>query len=166
MMYSLETMLEITGNMQWADQLERIAYNALPTQISDDAQARQYYQQVNQIAVVNDYHNFSTPHEGTDNLFGTLTGYPCCSSNLHQGWPKFVQHLWYATVDNGVAALVYAPSEVKMQVANNILVNIKEETYYPFDETVSFSITYPDKKIKKAAFPFHLRVPEWCKNQL
>lgn len=166
MMYSLETMLEITGNMQWADQLERIAYNALPTQISDDAQARQYYQQVNQIAVVNDYHNFSTPHEGTDNLFGTLTGYPCCSSNLHQGWPKFVQHLWYATVDNGVAALVYAPSEVKMQVANNILVNIKEETYYPFDETVSFSITYPDKKIKKAAFPFHLRVPEWCKKPI
>lgn len=25
---------------------------------------------------------------------------------------------------------------------------------------------YPDKKIKKAAFPFHLRVPEWCKKPI
>lgn len=107
MMFSLEKMLEITGDTQWADHLERIAYNALPTQISDDFSCRQYYQQVNQICVTNEYHNFVTPHEGTDNLFGTLTGYPCCTSNLHQGWPKFVQNVWYASADGGAAALVY-----------------------------------------------------------
>lgn len=163
MMFSLETMLEITGNMQWADHLERIAYNALPTQMTDDCSARQYYQQVNQTSVTNEYRNFVTPHEGTDNLFGTLTGYPCCSSNLHQGWPKFVQHLWYATADNGVAALVYGPSEVRMKVANGISVHIKEDTAYPFDESVSFTVNYLDKKVKKASFPFHFRVPEWCK---
>lgn len=166
MMFSLETMLEITGNMKFADQLERIAYNALPTQISDDSSSRQYYQQVNQIAVTNEYHNFVTPHEGTDNLFGTLTGYPCCTSNLHQGWPKFVQHLWYATVDNGVAALAYAPSEVTLKVGNNVSVCIKEETHYPFEEQVAFSINFPDKKIKKTTFPFHVRIPEWCEKPI
>ena len=51
MMYSLETILEVTGDMQWADYLERVAYNALPTQVTDDYSARQYYQQTNQIAV-------------------------------------------------------------------------------------------------------------------
>jgi len=164
MMFSLEKMLEITGDMQWADHLERITYNALPTQISDDFSSRQYYQQVNQIAVTNEYRHFVTPHEGTDNLFGELTGYPCCTSNLHQGWPKFAQHLWFATADNGVAALVYAPSEVTLNVANNTSVNIKQETYYPFNEKISFTISFPDKKIKKELFPFHLRVPEWCRN--
>lgn len=51
MMFSLEKMLEITGDTQWADQLERIAYNALPTQVDDNCSVRQYYQQVNQIKV-------------------------------------------------------------------------------------------------------------------
>lgn len=99
MMYSLETILEVTGDMQWADYLERVAYNALPTQVTDDYSARQYYQQTNQIAVTREWREFSTPHDDTDLLFGELTGYPCCTSNLHQGWPKFVQNLWYATAD-------------------------------------------------------------------
>ena len=164
MMYSLESMLEITGDVQWADHLERIAYNALPTQITDDFSARQYYQQINQVAVTREWREFTTPHDNTDLLFGILTGYPCCTSNLHQGWPKFVQNLWYATAGNGIAALVYAPSMVKAVVANNVEVSIQEQTNYPFDETIQFTIHYPNKKVKKAWFPFHLRIPAWCKN--
>ena len=163
MMYSLESMLEITGDVQWADHLERIAYNALPTQINDDFTARQYYQQVNQVSVTREWREFTTPHDNTDLLYGILTGYPCCTSNLHQGWPKFVQNLWYATADNGIAALVYAPSNVKAIVANNVEVAIQERTNYPFDESIQFTIRYTDKKLKKAWFPFHLRIPSWCK---
>ena len=114
--------------MQWADYLERVAYNALPTQVTDDYSARQYYQQTNQIAVTREWREFSTPHDDTDLLFGELTGYPCCTSNLHQGWPKFVQNLWYATADNGLASLLFAPSQVTARVAGGIEVNLKEET--------------------------------------
>ena len=163
MMYSLEKMLEITGDVQWADHLERIAYNALPTQVTDDFTARQYYHQINQIAIDRHWRDFVTPHEDTDNLHGVLTGYPCCTSNMHQGWPQLVQNLWYATADNGVAALVYAPSNVTAKVADGTLVQIKEETAYPFEETILFTISFADKKLKKAFFPFHLRVPAWCK---
>ena len=56
MMFSLEKMLEITGDVQWADHLEKVAYNVLPTQIKDDFSARQYYQQVNQIAITLSHH--------------------------------------------------------------------------------------------------------------
>lgn len=105
MMFSLEKMLEITGDTQWADQLERIAYNALPTQVDDNCSVRQYYQQVNQIKVSYEPRTFVTPHSHTGNLFGVLAGFPCCTSNLHQGWPKLVQNLWFATYDNGIAAL-------------------------------------------------------------
>lgn len=163
MMFSLEEMLEITGDVQWADYLERVAYNALPTQITDDFSARQYYQQTNQVAATREWREFTTPHDDTDVIFGELNGYPCCTSNMHQGWPKLVQNLWYATADNGIAALVYGPSNVKAKVANGITVQIKEETNYPFDEAINFKFSFADKKIKKAFFPFHLRIPEWCK---
>lgn len=163
MMFSLEEMLEITGDVQWADYLERVAYNALPTQITDDFSARQYYQQTNQVAATREWREFTTPHDDTDVIFGELNGYPCCTSNMHQGWPKLVQNLWYATADNGIAALVYGPSNVKANVANGITVQIKEETNYPFDEAINFKFSFADKKTKKAFFPFHLRIPEWCK---
>lgn len=162
MMFSLEKMLEITGDVQWADHLERVAYNALPTQVSDDFSSRQYYQQVNQVEVTRKIRNFVTPHEDTDILYGELCGYPCCTSNLHQGWPKLTRHLWFATADHGIAALVYAPSEVRAKVANDVPVTITETTSYPFDETIRFTFSFPDKKIKKAFFPFHLRIPGWC----
>lgn len=164
MMYSLEKMVEITGDVAWADQLERIAYNALPTQISDDFSTRQYYHQINQVNITREARNFVTPHEDTDILFGTLSGYPCCTSNLHQGWPKLTQNLWFATADNGIAALVYAPSEVTAKVAGGVTVQIKEETRYPFDEAVHFNLSFADKKVKNAFFPLHLRIPAWCTN--
>ena len=105
LMYSLEKMVEITGDIDFADHLERIAFNALPAQISDDFMTKQYFQQPNQVMVTRHRRNFDQDHEGTDLAFGTLTGYPCCFSNMHQGWPKFTQHLWYATPDNGIAAI-------------------------------------------------------------
>lgn len=166
MMFSLEKMLEITGDVQWADHLERVAYNALPTQVSDDFSSRQYYQQINQVQVTRHIRNFVTPHEDTDILFGELCGYPCCTSNLHQGWPKLTQHLWFATSDNGLAALVYAPSQITAKVANGTEVSITEETSYPFDEAIHFNFNFTDKKIKKTFFPFHFRIPAWCSNAI
>lgn len=164
MMYSLETMLRITGDTGWADWLEKVAYNALPTQATDDYMYRQYYQQTNQIECTrNTYRMFSTPHTDTDQIFGLLTGYPCCTCNMHQGWPKFTQNLWYATDDNGLAAMVFAPSSVTATVADGVKVEVKEETYYPFDENVKFTVDFADKKVKEAFFPLKFRIPGWCK---
>ena len=164
MMFSLETMLRISGDVRWADWLERIAYNALPAQIKDDFSAKQYYQQTNQISCTRTWRPFSTPHDDTDILFGTLNGYPCCLSNMHQGWPKFTQNLWYSTADGGLAALVYAPSCVRAAVADGVDVSIREQTLYPFKESAAFVIDYPTVRKKKftARFPLYFRVPEWC----
>src|SRR5690606_2821074 len=101
LMFSLEEMLQITGDMQFADHVEKIAFNALPTQISDDFMTKQYFQQANQVMITKGIRNFDVNHGGTDLLYGLLTGYPCCTSNMHQGWPKFTQNLWYSTADKG-----------------------------------------------------------------
>jgi Beta-L-arabinofuranosidase, GH127 len=159
MMFTLENTLKITGTVDYADHLERIAFNALPTQIAEDGINRQYFQQANQVMITRKTRNFDTNHAGTDVCYGLLTGYACCTSNMHQGWPKFTQNLWYVTPDSGIAAIVYAPSEVKAFVANGKEVSFKEETNYPFDEKIRF--IYQTKKTY--SFPFSLRIPEWCK---
>lgn len=162
MMFSLESMLGITGQVSFADHLEKIAFNALPTQTTDDYLGRQYFQQANQVMLTRHIRNFDQNHGGTDACYGLLTGYPCCTSNMHQGWPKFTQNLWYATPDKGLAALVFSPSKVKATVAGGTDVTFTEETNYPFSETIKFTLE-TSKKVKAVNFPFHLRVPQWCR---
>jgi hypothetical protein len=159
MMYSLENMLLITGDPSFADHIEKITFNALPTQTTDNYMERQYYQQPNQVMITRQERNFYTNYQGTDQVLGLLTGYPCCTANMHQGWPKFTQNLWYASADGGVAALLYAPSTVTVNVANKIPVTITETTNYPFTDKIQFNI----KTAGATSFPFHLRIPGWCK---
>lgn len=161
LMFSLETMIGISGDVKLMDHLEKIAYNALPTQASDDFTSRQYFQQANQVMLTRHRRNFHVEdhHGHTDVCYGLLTGYPCCTCNMHQGWPKLVQHLWYATPDGGLAAVMFAASTVTARVANNIQVEIKEETDYPFEDRVRFRIA-PESP---TTFPLHIRIPGWCR---
>ena len=99
---------------------------------------RQYFQQPNQVLGdepgAADFFNDNNGHL----VFGTTSGYPCCTTNMHQGWPKFVQNLWYATSDNGIAALVYGESEVSIKVGDGQVVKVDETTSYPFKEDITF----------------------------
>lgn len=158
MMFSLEKMFEITGNPAHGDRLERIAFNALPTQCADDHSGRQYFQQTNQVQITYGDHDFFND-EGDRLVFGLLRGYPCCTCNLHQGWPKFTQHLWLATKDGGLAALSYAPSSVTARVGGaGQEVTLRLETGYPFKERGVISVA----TAKPVAFPLHLRIPGWA----
>ncbi len=159
MMYSFESILPITADLFYADYLEKLAYNLLPAQHNDDFTCRQYFQQANQIKITRDRRNFFN-NEDHRLVMGVLTGYPCCTSNMHQGWPKFIQNLWYATADNGLAALVYGASEVKANVADGREVHFIEKSDYPFGEDISFEY----KTSESISFPFHLRIPNWCVN--
>jgi hypothetical protein len=159
-MYSLEKMVAISGNPAWMDHLEKIAYNALPTHVSDDFSSRQYFQQANQVMLTRHRHNFYEEdyHGGTDICYGLLTGYPCCTCNLHQGWPKLTSHLWYASDDGGLAAVVYGPCNLKAKVKGGQEVFIQEETRYPFEDRIRLHISTLDP----VQFPLHLRIPGWC----
>ncbi len=155
-MYSLELLLRITGDLQFADILEKLAFNALPAGVEPDFTGRQYYQTPNQIMCDTSYQNFNTRHWGT-HLFGLDDGYGCCTANYHQGWPKFAGQLWLATNDSGLALMTYAPSDVNAKVSNGITVGFSEETNYPFDETITLKFT----GTKEVEFPLYLRIPSW-----
>ena len=157
MMYSFESILPVTGDLYYADYLEKLAYNVLPTQADDKYLRKQYYQQVNQVLVTDEPRHFDC--ENVNSLvFGTTNGYPCCLANMHQGWPKFVQNLWYATPDKGLAAIVYGPSRVKARVAGGVEVQFVEKTDYPFSGKIEFTCSIKNP----AKFPLHLRIPSWC----
>ena len=157
-MYSFESVLPITGDVYFADYLEKIAFNVLPAQHDDAYMNKQYFQQANQIEINDKPRNF----DQDDNkrlVFGTTTGFPCCVSNMHQGYPKYIQNMWYATADNGLAALVYGASSVKAKIGNGKEVSFSEETNYPFEDKIKF--IYQTKT--QESFSLHLRIPEWCK---
>jgi hypothetical protein len=78
---------------------------------------------------------------------------------MHQGWPKLASHLWMATPDGGLAAVVYAPSVVQTQVSGTP-VRVELVTHYPFDESLVFKVSVP----QTVEFPLYLRVPSWAKD--
>ena len=159
-MFSLEEIIAITGDMHYMDALERIAFNALPTQTTDDYNNKQYFQIANQVEIARGVFDFSLPFgREMNNVLGMRSGYTCCLANMHQGWTKYAQHLWYKMQGNGLASLIYGPNRLTTAVGkDNTGVSINEVTDYPFNDEVAF-----DFSTKSAAqFEWKLRIPTWC----
>jgi hypothetical protein len=156
-MFSLEELYEIFGNNTLADRLELLAYNSLPGTTTPDLWSHQYDQQANQVQVSAAKRDWTTNGDYS-NIYGLMPNFACCLANMHQGWPKFVESMWMATNDNGLALVTYGPSIVKAKVANGKEVTISEETNYPFSGSVKLTIN-TDKNVR---FPIDLRIPGWA----
>jgi len=156
-MFSLEHLFSVFGDAAFADRLERVAFNALPAAISPDMWSHQYDQQVNQVqCTINPEHGWST-NGPESNLFGLEPNYGCCTSNMHQGWPKFAAHLWMKTPDDGLVAAAWAPCRVQTEV-KGVPVRISVATEYPFRGEITLHVS----PSASARFPLLLRVPAWA----
>ncbi len=156
-MFSLEELYAIIGDNRLADKLELLTYNALPGTTTPDMWAHQYDQQSNQVLVSAAKREW-TSNGDYSNIYGLMPNFACCLANMHQGWPKFVESMWMATNDNGLALVTYGPSIVKAKVGNGKVVTITEETNYPFTGSVRLSISTE----KAVRFPIDLRIPGWA----
>lgn len=155
-MFSLEQSLAIVGSPQLGDQLELIAFNALPGAFTDDMWAHQYNQQSNQILVGLNSKPWTT--DGPEsNLYGLDPNFGCCAANFHQGWPKFTASLFMRSADDGLAAIAYSPCEVNTRI-RGVPVRISEDTEYPFRERIRILIN-PQSPL---TFPLLLRIPGWA----
>ena len=156
-MFSLEELYQIFGNSKLADRLELLAYNSLPGTTTPDFWAHQYDQQANQVLVSCAKRDWTTNGDYS-NIYGLMPNFACCLANMHQGWPKFVESMWMATNENGLALVTYGPSIVKARVGNGNEVTINEETDYPFNGSVKLTINTE----KTVRFPIDLRIPGWA----
>ncbi len=153
--------LRVLGTPAIGDQMEKVAYNALPGDLKHDIKGLRYYSLVNAPKNTNENLGFQQNGDGHNAVCPSPhSGYGCCRSNFHFGWPKFVQHMWMGTSDNGLAVAAYGPSQVTATVGNGVQVTIDQVTDYPFRDTITLNIT----TASSVSFPLKLRIPGWCDN--
>ncbi|MGB2809381.1 MAG: beta-L-arabinofuranosidase domain-containing protein [Sedimentisphaerales bacterium] len=161
MMLSDEMLLTFTGDPKWADRCEEVTFNSLPPSMTPDMKALHYLTAPNMILC--DRHNKAPGFQnGGPMLHFNPHIHRCCQHNAGHGWPYYAQYLWLATPDNGLAAVLYAPSQVTAKVGKATEVTISESTHYPFDENIELTV----KTDKQVRFPLYLRVPGWTRNPI
>jgi hypothetical protein len=156
-MYSLEHLFAVFGDAAFGDRLERVAFNALPAALAPDMWSHQYDQQVNQVQCTINPDQLWTTNGPESNLFGLEPNFGCCTSNLHQGWPKFAAHLWMRAPGEGICAMAYAPSRASFK-AHGVPVTVSLDTDYPFREELVITV----ETERQVPFPLVLRVPGWA----
>jgi DUF1680 family protein len=157
MMLSCETLTWITGDPLWADRCEDVAFNSLPAALTADLKALRYLTAPNM--VLSDRHNKSPGlQNGGPMLHLNPHIHRCCQHNWGHGWPYYAQHLWFATPDNGLAAVFYSDCQVTAQIGDGTQVTIDQNTHYPFDGNVELIV----RSNGSVTFPLYLRVPGWC----
>lgn len=156
LMFSDESLARITGEGRYLDRTEEIAFNSLPAALTPDFKALHYLTAPNLISC-----DASGEHDFQNG--GTLVSYDpwsyrCCQHNVAFGWPYYAEHLWMGTLDDGLAAALYAPCQVRAKAGDGTKVTIAEDTGYPFAGAVDLTLW----TAKPVAFPLYLRIPDWA----
>ena len=119
--------------------------------------SHQYDQQVNQVqCTINPDHNWTT-NGPESNLYGLEPNFGCCTSNMHQGWPKFVSHLWMQSPTRAWWRRRGHRAASRRRCGTSRCA-IDVQTDYPFRDTITVIVD----PAAAARFPLHLRVPEWA----
>ncbi|KAL1692247.1 hypothetical protein GGG16DRAFT_51912 [Schizophyllum commune] len=157
-MYSANYLYQITADAKYIDRAERVAYNALPAELTGDMWHRQYNQQQNQVASKNMTPNPFYVDGPYANVFGLEPYYPCCTVNHPQGFPKFVSHSFLKDVDETALVQVYhGPLTLSTTLGDNTI-SITSDTTYPFSDSIALTVD------ASAPFAYYIRVPEWVVN--
>lgn len=147
LMYSLEILEMITGKAIYREQLEKLAFNALPSAMTNDMWAHQYDNQVNAPFIKRNEVFPWTTNGPEANIYGLEPHFGCCTSNLHQGWPKFVQSLVYFDA-KGLIFNSYSPIKVK-----NRTYDFEIKSGYPFEKEIDIEINLKKKALIRFLVP-------------
>ncbi|MES2893253.1 MAG: beta-L-arabinofuranosidase domain-containing protein [Bacteroidota bacterium] len=160
-MVSDELLTGITGDPMWADHCENVAFNTYPAAVMPDFRGLRYLTAPNMVVSDSRNHAPGIQNEGPFLMMNPFSS-RCCQHNHSMGWPYYAEHLWMASPDNGIAALLYNSSEVTARLGKGTgsLVTLIQATNYPFDENIKITV----KTKSTTAFPLYLRIPAWCKN--
>jgi hypothetical protein len=156
-------LLMATGDGVWGDRIERACFNAGFGAIKKDWKAVQYFSSPNQVLATQES-NHAPLRDGRSKGWMAYRpnpgqGVACCGGNVHRFFPNYVIRMWMRDPNGGLAATLYGASKVEAEVGlQKRLVTIEEETNYPFDEEVHFTL----RSERSVSFPWSFRIPAWC----
>ena len=155
--WSIGYLMEITGDVEWADKIERAVFNAGFGAVKKDFKAFQYLSYPNQfIATGKSGTSFSYIHWNAMQ-YSPEHQPSCCTGQVNRILPNYAKRMWLRDKDGAPVAALYGPSEATFNY-NGQQITITEETNYPFRDDISFRITTESP----VDVPFSVRIPQWC----
>jgi hypothetical protein len=155
--WSLGYLLMATGDVRYADKIERACFNAAPGAVTKDFKALQYFSCPDQV-IADRTSNHNEFFQGSAWMsYRPNPGTECCPGNVNRIMPDYVSRMWMTDSSGAPVAALYGPSEYSFKVGGETVV-ISEETAYPFDEEIRFVVRTP----ASLRFPVTVRIPTWC----
>ena len=135
-----QRLLELTGEPEFADIIERLLWNHLPAAQTADGDGWRYH----------------TPLAGWKPE-GCFTGPDCCSSS----GPRIVAKLptlIYAASADGLVVNQFVPSAARVKLSSGNEVAVRVVTDFPAGETVAVEVA----PARAERFAVRVRLPGWC----
>ena len=158
--WTLEQFLLTTGEVRWADKIEKAVFNAGLGAVTKDFRSLQYFSSVNQVIATGRSNHNEFFHGSTWMAFRPTHETECCAGNVHRFMPNYVAHMWLRGKDGSIAAALYGPSAATFDLPNGRQCHIAQRTSYPFDGEIEFSFGLKER----TDIPFLLRIPAWCRD--
>ncbi|MDO5446925.1 MAG: glycoside hydrolase family 127 protein [Prevotellaceae bacterium] len=156
-MWTYNWLMRLSGDASWADLIESVFFNAGPAPVARDFKTMSYYQQPNRFS-----ETLPTcppvPGDG-DTKFTPFGHYVlCCVGSSNWIIPNYVGNMWQATMDGGLAYMLYGPCTVETRLGDTNI-GLKCTTDYPFAERIMVDVSLSEDK----QMPLYFHVPSWCK---
>ncbi|MGE5376244.1 MAG: beta-L-arabinofuranosidase domain-containing protein [Bacteroidota bacterium] len=158
---SYSHLLQKTGDLKWGDRIEWLLFNAGQGARHPNRSAIAYLKTDNSYSMTGplrpddmvDSQNPQTRYKYSPVHQDVAV---CCVPNAGRIYPYYVKSMWLRT-PNGLLAALYGACELNTQV-NGAAVRITEQTNYPFDLVISFSIHVS----QPVEFELAFRKPAWA----
>ena len=154
---SYGSLLQKTGDIAFADDAEKLTYNAMMGARNKNGTAITYGKMDN--CYILDGNHYENGHSREDSRYKYSPTHSepavCCVPNYGRNFTYFLDQMWMKK-DNGIVATMFGPSEIKVKL-NGETVIIEQITKYPLSDQVTFKF----KMNKPVIFDLYIRKPSW-----
>jgi hypothetical protein len=155
-------LLQKTGDPRWGNRAEWLFFNAAQGSRHPDESAVAYLKTDNSFSMVGPLHPGDPINENDPQ---TRYKYSpthrdlavCCPPNAGRTAPYYVKAMWLRAPKR-LTAMLYGPCTTETEI-KGISVRITEETHYPFDLVLRFTLEVSEP----ATFDLAFRVPGWAR---
>ncbi|ULQ54741.1 beta-L-arabinofuranosidase domain-containing protein [Flavihumibacter fluvii] len=152
------SLLGKSADNQYADHAEHLFFNAAAGNTHPTESAICYLKQDNTFYLTGGDNGDTTDKHQTRYRYSPVhkEAAVCCVPNAGRIVPYYIQNMWMKE-NNTLVATLLGPSEVNT-IIHNKTVSIKEETTYPYENTIRFTINCNQPN----TFSLKIRKPGWA----